>query len=178
MNDRHLLARLAWLRRILRRIAHLEHEVWIEFVYLMEEFFEHFGHGYVPAAPRLSATLGDFMSKVTLTLTLPTVMSDGTALDPTNIGTVVYQKTALTTDSPPVAGPQTILKTATALAGIGPLPEDLTYIDLSPVDGDTYTAYVTDLAGDIGDLSNSYTVPHAPAPARPGAPVLTATYTP
>ena len=161
-----------WLRRLIAKWDHLEREVWTDLEELIDGFLHRAGHRRyrVPSAPLLSADSGDSMSTVELSLVLPTTRSDGSPLDPADIGSVVFQKTSLTTDTPPVAGPTTALAST---------PSTLTFTDTKPVVGDVYSAFVSDKAGEVGLISNTFTVPEAaPTPAVPGAPTLTAVYTP
>ena len=114
--------------------------------------------------------------KAVLVATVPTLRGDGSALAPTDIASITYQKTSVS-GTPPVAGPQVILQTNTAVAGAGLATADITFTDASAVAGDSYTAFVTDTAGDAGALSNAVVATGAVVkPSAPGAPVLAGTF--
>lgn len=115
------------------------------------------------------------MSSTKLDATLPTVRQDGSALDPTAIGSITYQKTSLV-GSPPAPGPNQVLQTNEAQAGAGLQASDLTFTDTSPLPGDDYTFFVTDAQGHIGAASNDFVNPAQASP--PAAGTLVGTFTP
>lgn len=135
-------------------------------------------HRPPPAAPTLAGTFdtsGALMNAV-LVATIPSTRKDGSALAPTDIASITFQKTALEPDGV-TPGPEQPLQTNGAVAGAGLTPADLTFTDPNAVAGDSYTCFVTDTAGDVGDLSNAEVAP-APLPlSAPSAPTLTATFT-
>lgn len=131
-----------------------------------------------PAAPELGAVFitspGDSMNAV-LVATLPTTRQDTTALPPTALGSITFQKTSLV-GSPPAPGPLQILQTNAASGSPAQLqPSDLTFTDTAAAPGDDYTCFVTDTLGHIGLASNDQVAPASASP--PGAPTLTATFT-
>lgn len=129
-----------------------------------------------PAAPLLGATFftGDSMNAM-LTANLPTTRQDNTALPPTDIASITYQKTSLT-GSPPAPGPLQSLQTNKASGTPAQLqPADLTFTDTAAAPGDDYTCFVTDTLGHIGKASNDQVAPASASP--PGAPTLSATFT-
>jgi hypothetical protein len=132
-----------------------------------------------PAAPLLAGSFdfsGDtFMTTATLIATIPTTRSDGTALAPTDIASITYQKTSLLPDGV-TAGPQLVLQTNTATVGIGLALADLTFADSASLPGDSYTCFVTDTAGDAGALSNAVVNVIVVKPSAPSAPVLSGTF--
>jgi hypothetical protein len=132
-----------------------------------------------PAAPILAGTftpLGDSMNAV-LVATIPTTRQDGSALAATDIASITFQKTSLTTDTPPVAGPEVVLATNAAAAGAGLTPDQITFTDTSATPGDSYTCFITDTAGDVSPLSNADVDPVvAPTLSPPSAPSLAATF--
>jgi hypothetical protein len=129
-----------------------------------------------PAAPTLSGTftlVGDSMNAI-LVATLPGTRQDNTALPPTAIASITYQKTSLT-GSPPAPGPLQSLQTNKASGTPAQLqPADLTFTDAAAAPGDDYTCFVTDTLGHIGKASNDQVAPASASP--PGAPTLTATF--
>jgi hypothetical protein len=130
-----------------------------------------------PAAGNLSATFdtsGDPMNAV-LVATPPTLRGDGTALAPTDIASITYQKTSLLADGV-TQGPQTVLQTNNAVAGAGLATTDVTFTDTSSTPGDTYTFFVTDTNGDAGALSNAVQNPIAVKESAPAAGSLQATF--
>jgi hypothetical protein len=151
--------RIAGLERVVRRLLR----------YLRE-------HEPSPAAPTLSGsftTLGDSMN-ATLTATLPTTRQDNTALAPTAIASITYQKTSLM-GSPPAPGPLQTLQTNKASGTPVQLqPADLTFTDAAAAPGDDYTCFVTDTLGHIGKASNDQVAPASASP--PVAPTLTAVF--
>ncbi len=105
-----------------------------------------------------------------LVATLPNLRQDGSALAPTDIASITYQKTT-------AADPANEVTLATNTAGAGGLtPDQITFTDTSSSVGDTYTFFVTDAAGLAGALSNAV-VNVAPADSPPAAGTLTATFT-
>lgn len=134
-------------------------------------------HRSPPVAAQLAATFtlsGDFSMNAVLIATIPSTRQDGSALAPTDIASITFQKTSLT-GAPPVAGPQVTLIVNAAAAGVGLTPDQITFTDPSSVAGDSYTCFVTDTAGDTGALSNAV-VAVAPVLSAPSAPVLSATF--
>jgi hypothetical protein len=131
-----------------------------------------------PRAPRLTGTFtqGDpAMSSTVLTATLPTLRTDGTALAPTDIASITFQKV------PAGATAGTILTTNGASGGAGLAPEQISFTDTSAAVGDVYTAFVTDVEGNVGPPSNTFTnaaVSPPPALAPPAAPGLSGTFSP
>jgi hypothetical protein len=126
-----------------------------------------------PRAPTLTAafqTSGDSMNAI-LVATIPTSRQDGTALAATAIASITYQKVPAAT---PTATP-TVLQT-NANAGTGPAPTDLTFTDTSASSGDVYTCFVTDIAGNVGALSNAVTDTEVAPLSPPAAPTLAATF--
>lgn len=115
------------------------------------------------------------MTTATLIATIPTTRGDGTALAPTDIASITYQKTSLLPDGV-TAGPQVVLQTNTAVTGVGLALADLSFADTSSVAGDSYTCFVTDTAGDAGALSNAVVNTVVVKPSAPSAPVLTGTF--
>lgn len=112
-----------------------------------------------------------------LVATIPALRGDGSALAPTEIASITYQKTSVGADGV-TPGPQTPLQTNSAAAGAGLQLSDLTFTDTSSVKGDTYTFFVTDTDGDAGALSNAVPNP-GPIVVKPSAPAagtLTATF--
>lgn len=112
-----------------------------------------------------------------LVATIPALRGDGSALAPTEIASITYQKTSVGADGV-TPGPQTPLQTNSAAAGAGLQLSDLTFTDTSSVKGDTYTFFVTDTDGDAGALSNAVPNP-GPVVIKPSAPAagtLTATF--
>lgn len=105
---------------------------------------------------------------------LPTTRQDGSALAQTDIASITFQKASLA-GSPPVLGDPVVLKTNTASSGSTLQASDLTFVDPSPVPGDTYTSFVTDVQGHIGAPSTAFTVPATLSP--PSAPTQTVTLT-
>lgn len=104
---------------------------------------------------------------------IPSSRQDGSQLSPTDIASITYQKTSVGADGSP--GPQQTLQVNSAAAGAGLQPSDLTFTDSSAVAGDSYTAFVTDTAGDAGALSNAV-VAVAPVLSAPAAPTLSGTF--
>lgn len=132
-----------------------------------------------PAAPTLLAAFhptGDSMNAL-LIATLPTTRKDGSPLAATDIASITFQKAPNTAPAgqPVVPGPEVVLATHPATPGAGLVPNDLTFTDTSAAPEDTYTCFVTDTLGDVGDLSNADVAPAKLAP--PGAPSLAATFT-
>lgn len=128
-----------------------------------------------PAAPHLTLS-GDSMNAV-LVATIPSTRQDGSVLAPTDIASITFQKTSLTADTPPVAGPEVVLVTNTAAPGAGLTPDQITFTDVSATPGDSYTCFVTDTGGEVSPLSNADVDPVVVPPASPpGAPVLAATF--
>lgn len=133
-----------------------------------------------PAAGTLSAIFtlsGDSdMTTAVLVATIPTLRQDGTVLAATDIASITFQKTSLT-GTPPVAGPQLSLAVNSASPpGSGLTPAQITFSDVSSLDGDSYTFFVTDSAGNIGALSNAVVNGIAPVLSAPAAGTLTATF--
>jgi len=112
-----------------------------------------------------------------LLATIPSLRGDGSALAPTDIASITYQKTSLGADGV-TQGPQQTLQTNSAVAGAGLQLSDLTFTDVSSVEGDTYTFFVTDTDGDAGALSNAVANPGVVVvkPSAPAAGTLTATF--
>lgn len=110
-----------------------------------------------------------------LVATIPSLRGDGSALAPTDIASITYQKTVLGADGV-TPGPQEPLQTNTAAAGAGLQLSDLTFTDTSSAKGDTYTFFVTDTDGDAGALSNAVANPGVVKPSAPAAGTLTATF--
>lgn len=115
------------------------------------------------------------MSNTVLNAVLPTTRQDGSTLAPTDVASITYQKTSLT-GSPPVSGPLVSLQTNSAVNGAGLLSTDLTFTDNTPVPGDVYTCFLTDVQGHIGAPSDSFSVPAQQS--APSAPTLTGVFTP
>lgn len=110
--------------------------------------------------------------QATIVDVLPTTRQDGSPLAGTDIASITFQKASLA-GSPPVLGAPVILKTNTAVSGGTLQPTDLTFVDPTPVPGDTYTSFVTDVQGHIGAASTAFTVPATLSP--PSAPTQTVT---
>lgn len=114
------------------------------------------------------------MSSVTLVDTLPTTRKDGSSLSASEIASITYQKQSLT-GSPPVLSDPVVLQTNTANAGSTLQSADLTFTDSSATPGDSYTSFVTDTDGHIGDASSPFVVPATKA--APSAPDQVGTFT-
>jgi hypothetical protein len=111
------------------------------------------------------------MTTATITDKLPTTRLDGSALSPSDIASITFQKASLA-GSPAVLGDPVVL--ATNVAGPGGLTDpQLTFVDFNAVPGDTYTSFVTDVRGHIGAPSAAFTVPASDSP--PSNPVQTVT---
>jgi len=104
-----------------------------------------------------------------LVATLPTTRKDQTALAPTDIASITFQKTSLGADGV-TPGPQTSLQVNQAAAGAGLQLSDTTFTDPNSIAGDAYTFFVTDTAGDAGDASNVVTNPGTGVGGKPSAP--------
>lgn len=124
-----------------------------------------------PAAGTLSATfsLSGVSMQAILAATLPTTRQDLSALDPTAIASITYQKV------PAGQTAQTVLATNTN-AGTGPSASDLAFTDTAANTGDVYTFFVTDTQGNVGALSNSVTDTETAPLSPPSAGVLSATF--
>ena len=104
-----------------------------------------------------------------VTITLPTMRADGTALALTDIASVVLSKSF-------GANPVAVIDTIDAPFSSA----TVTFTDTSPDFGeiDPYTAVVTDIEGNSSSPGSvSVTIP-ASVLAAPGLPVLTAVFTP
>lgn len=134
-------------------------------------------HESPPSAGTLTGafTPGDPMSSMLLNATPATTRQDGSALAPTDIASITYQKTSLV-GSPPAPGPLQQLQTNQAQPGAGLASTDLTFTDANSVPGDDYTFFVTDVQGHIGAASNDVVVPQQQS--APAAGTLTGTFTP
>jgi hypothetical protein len=150
---------------------------WLEAVRTLIQNLKLRHRHHAPAAPGLAGSFtltGDSSMNAVLIATLPTTRKDLSALSPTDIASITFQKTS---GSP--AGPEVTLATNTAAPGAGLTLEQITVTDTSSVDGDSYTCFVTDTHGNVGDLSNAVvnTVVVVPPLAAPSAPSLAATFT-
>ena len=107
-----------------------------------------------------------------LSAILPTTRKDLSALAPTDIASITYQKVPVGQTA------QTVLQTNKAASpGAGLVTTDLAYVDTTSTVGDVYTFFVTDTAGTVGDLSNAVTATAVTPPvAAPSAGVLSATF--
>lgn len=109
-----------------------------------------------------------------LVATVPTTRKDNTPLAATDIGSITFQKTALQPDGS--AGAEQTLEVNTAGAG-GLTPDQITFTDTTATPGDSYTFFVTDTAGNVGDVSNAQVAPTpVPVLAAPAAGTLDATF--
>lgn len=107
------------------------------------------------------------MGTVTLVDILPTTRKDNSSLAPSEIASITFQKASLA-GSPPALGDPVVLQTNTAQNGNPLQPSDLTFVDASAQPGDSYTSFVTDTAGHIGDASTAFVVPATlAAPSAP-----------
>jgi len=171
MNSHDIERRLKQLERQLRALA--------DAVGALTAALYKFTHR--PRAGALGVTFtssGDSMN-AQLIATLPTTREDNSALAPTDIASITFQKTSLT-GSPPAAGPQTTLVVNTASPGVGLTPDQITFTDSTSATGDAYTFFVTDTAGNVGALSNVVTNPGTvvtpPTLSPPAAGTLAATF--
>lgn len=178
------------------KIDQLEHEVRLlshaveklfELVYALRAVVDE--REAKPSAPVLIATFtssGDptmsatAVSQAALIATLPATRADGSALDPTDIASITFQKAAAAT---PTA--QVVLATNTAAsAGAGLTPAQIAYVDTTTQAGDIYTAFITDTDGNVSAVSNTevapatvtVTPPPPPVEAAPSPPTLSATF--
>lgn len=106
-----------------------------------------------------------------LIATIPSVRLDGTALAPTDIASITFQKTV-------TGSPAQTLATNSATAGAGLTPDQITFTDAASAAGDSYTAFVTDVSGNAGAVSEAVVNPGAGGGtlSPPGAPTLSATF--
>lgn len=111
-----------------------------------------------------------------LIATLPTTRQDGTALPPTAIASITFQKQSLTGTPPALGSEQTLVTNTAADPTVGLTPAQITFTDTSANVGDSYTCFVTDTAGNTSALSNAEVYPTAPPLAAPSAPALSATF--
>jgi hypothetical protein len=128
-----------------------------------------------PSAPVLAGTFdssGDSMNAV-LQAQIPTTRGDLTALAPTAIASITYQKTTAAAPTTQVS-----LQVNSAVAGAGLQASDLAFTDTSSTPGDSYTCFVTDTNGVVGAVSNAVVNPVGGVvdSSAPSAPVLTATF--
>jgi hypothetical protein len=109
------------------------------------------------------------MSTTTVTITLPTARTDGTALALTDIASVVLSKAS-------GSNAADVIDTIDA-----PFPSDtITYTDDSPDAGstDNYSAVVTDVEGNVSAAGTASVVIPPSQLAAPSAPTLTAVFNP
>lgn len=160
------------LERLLRAIHGLIHVV----ESLVKEL-RHLRRTAPPSAPWLAGafTQGADMSTTTLTAVIPSTRQDGSNLDPTAIGSITFQK--VPAGSAAGAAP-TVLATNAAVSGAGLAPSSLQFADATAGVGDAYTCFVTDTAGNVGAVSNSFTNQAASQVAPPNAPTLTGQFAP
>jgi hypothetical protein len=147
---------------------------------LFELLVEVFGHPHHHESPPAACTLtGKFiisgdsdMSTTQLTAVLPTTRLSGAVLAAAAIASITFQKVAAG------ATAETVLQTNNAAsAGAGLQPSDLLFTDSTAAAGDTYTCFVTDTAGVVGELSNDFVNGGSPTTDPPGAPTLTGVFT-
>jgi hypothetical protein len=120
------------------------------------------------------------MSSAILQATIPSTRQDGSALLASAIASITYQKVPA---GAPAGSQPTVLQTNSEPVGSGLSPADLSFTDSSASVGDSYTAFVTDSAGNVGAVSSAFvaaasgggggTGPLAP----PSAPTLSGTFT-
>lgn len=186
MNEHEIKRRFAELERELNRLRRLEEFQATTLQHLVHSvdklsdavigIFRYLRkHLSPPSAPKLRATFTSGVSmNAVLVASLPSTRQDGTALDPTEIASISFQKTSLV-GSPPVAGPPVVLQTNVASGSPAQLqPTDLTFTDTAAAPGDDYTCFVTDTLGHIGAASNDQVAPASQSP--PSAPSLSATF--
>lgn len=114
------------------------------------------------------------MTTANITDALPPTRQDGSALDPTDIASITFQKASLA-GSPPVLGAPVVLQTNVAAAGSVLTDAQLTFSDTNALPGDSYTSFVTDVQGHIGAASSPFVVPATLSP--PSAPTQSVTLT-
>jgi hypothetical protein len=134
----------------------------------------HYHPNVPPSAPRQTVQLnqGSTMATATIVDVLPTTRQDGSALAITDIASITFQKASLA-GSPPVLGAPVVLATNSAASG-GLTTAQLTFVDPTPLPGDSYTSFVTDVQGHIGQASSPpFVVPATLSP--PSAPTQTVT---
>jgi hypothetical protein len=146
---------------------------------LVRKILSQIGKETAPVPGTLSVTFhqnGASMNAV-LVATLPTLRGDGSALAPTDIASITFQKTSLGADGV-TPGPEVSLQVNSAVAGAGLALTDTTFTDTSSVKGDAYSFFVTDTSGDAGAISNVVTNPGVVVtkPSAPAAGSLTATF--
>jgi hypothetical protein len=105
-----------------------------------------------------------------LVASIPSLRQDGSPLAATDITSITFQKTTAADPTTEVN-----LATNTASGGGGLSPDQVTFTDGAAVAGDSYTFFVTDVAGNEGAISNSVVAPAA-ALSAPAAGTLTATF--
>lgn len=111
------------------------------------------------------------MSQSVLIATVPTLRKDGSALLAVAIASITFLKT------PAAGGAAATLQVNTAAPGAGLALSDLTVTDTSAAAGDSYSCFVTDTDGNVGDVSNVFTNVAPAQVSPPAAPTLSGSFT-
>jgi hypothetical protein len=165
--------------RLIRQLEEQIHTV----EHLLRQILRQQGKETAPVPGTLTVTFhpnGASMNAV-LVATLPTTRKDQTALAPTDIASITFQKTSLGADGV-TPGPQVSLQVNNAVAGAGLALTDTTFTDPNSLAGDAYTFFVSDTAGDAGAVSNIVSNPGTGGtgvggkPSAPAAGTLAGTF--
>lgn len=178
MSERELISRLEHLMerfdmRQEGKLSRVERELDVV-RWLLRQVLRYFQ----PTAGILTATFSGDPMQAALIATLPTTRKDGSTLAALAIASITFQKTSLGADGV-TAGPEVVLVTNSAAdPTVGLTPDQIAFTDSTTLAGDSYTFFVTDTNGNVGDLSNAQVAPAATPPvlAAPSAGSLAATF--